>query len=148
MGLSKTPYGEGQGHGWFQQLRDQDDAKRPQTFSVRESLTHARMALLNKTETVGDISTTRPITILAPVYRLRGKMMTKKMLGHILPHLPANLPGSVPGRSSADMTAAIQIQMEESLLMKTDWLVSLLTFPRPTTPCPDPSWGVSTNDLE
>ena len=84
------------------------------------ALSHARMALLNKTETVGDISSTRPITILATVYRLWGKMMTRKMLDHVLPHLPQSLFGSVPGRCAADMTAAIQLQMEEALLTKTD----------------------------
>ncbi|CAE7253684.1 unnamed protein product [Symbiodinium sp. CCMP2592] len=107
-----------------------------------EAITHARMALLNKSDVVGDISTTRPITILATVYRLWGKIMTKKMLGHILPHLPTSLFGSVPGRCPADMTAAVQIQMEESLLMKTDLAgVSLdfskayNTLPRPILEC-------------
>ncbi|OLP84062.1 putative 149 kDa protein [Symbiodinium microadriaticum] len=78
-----------------------------------DSLTHARMALLNKTDQIGDISTTRPITILATVYR-----------------------------SSTDMTAAIQLQMEEALLLKTelagvslDFSKAYNTLSRPVLEC-------------
>ena len=78
-------------------------------------LCHARMALLYKTDEVGDISMTRPITILASVYRLWAKLATKKMLAHIQAHLPKTLYGSVPGRCKMDMIGVVQTKIEKAL---------------------------------
>ncbi|CAE6945510.1 unnamed protein product [Symbiodinium sp. CCMP2592] len=81
-----------------------------------DNLCKARMALLYKTQEVGGISSTRPITILATVYRIWAKIATRKMMQHILPSLPETLFGSVPGRSAADMTSRVQLQLEKCLL--------------------------------
>ena len=82
-----------------------------------QNLKKARMAMLYKTERIGDMVTvtTRPITILA-TYRMRARIVTKKMLQHIRPHLPATLFGSVPGRSARDMVPVVQGQLEQALL--------------------------------
>ncbi|CAE7413448.1 unnamed protein product [Symbiodinium sp. CCMP2592] len=81
-----------------------------------QALLRARMALLHKTTEIGDITTTRPITVLASVYRLWAKIMTRKLLRHVTPHLPKTLFGSVPGRCSGDMVGAVQSRLERSLL--------------------------------
>ncbi|CAE7903907.1 unnamed protein product [Symbiodinium microadriaticum] len=81
-----------------------------------DALLQARMALLHKTTTIGDVATTRPITILTSVYRLWAKIITRKMLSHVLPHLPKTLFGSVPGRCSGDMVAMVQTRLEKALL--------------------------------
>ena len=81
-----------------------------------QNVSQARMALLYKTDTVGDIATTRPITILATIYRIWAKIVTRKMLTHIKPHLPRTLFGSVPGRAANDMVSVVQGQLERALL--------------------------------
>ena len=81
-----------------------------------QDLCLARMALLQKSDELGDISSTRPITILASVLRLWGKMTTRRMLRHIQAHLPATLFGSVPGRSTTDMIGIVQTHLEEALI--------------------------------
>eukprot|EP00439_Symbiodinium_sp_Y106_P048697 s738_g6.t1 len=80
------------------------------------TLCKARMALLYKTSEVGDIATTRPITILATMYRTWAKLVTKKMLHHIRKVLPETLFGSVPGKSSMDMVSEIQMLLEKALI--------------------------------
>ena len=63
---------------------------------------------------------TRPITILASVYRLWAKLVTKKMLAHIQAHLPKTLYGSVPGRCKMDMIGVVQTKIEKALLQGQD----------------------------
>ncbi|CAE7817828.1 unnamed protein product [Symbiodinium sp. CCMP2592] len=81
-----------------------------------KNVRQARMALLYKTQTIGDMATTRPITILATVYRIWAKIITRKMLKHIVPSLPKTLFGSVPGRAASDMVSVVQGQLEQALL--------------------------------
>ncbi|CAE7472939.1 Pol [Symbiodinium sp. CCMP2592] len=80
----------------------------------------ARMALLYKTDQIGDVSTTRPITVLASILRLWAKLVTKRMLQHVKAHLPETLFGSVPGRSTADMIGLIQTKLESALIGGTN----------------------------
>ena len=86
------------------------------------------MALLHKSDTIGDISTTRPITILATMYRLWAKIMTNKMLKHVAHALPVTLYGSVPGRCAGDMVAAVQTKLERALLSGNTMLGVSLDF--------------------
>ena len=81
-----------------------------------KTLQKARMALLYKTEEIGQVASTRPITILASFYRLWAKILTRKIFQHIGPHLPQTLYGSVPGRSSNDMVGAVQIKLERAII--------------------------------
>ncbi|CAE7571190.1 unnamed protein product [Symbiodinium sp. CCMP2592] len=81
-----------------------------------KALMKARMALLYKTEELGQVASTRPITILASVYRLWAKIATKKIFKHIGPHLPRTLYGSVPGRSSNDMVGSVQMRLEKAII--------------------------------
>ena len=56
----------------------------------------------------------RPITILSTIFRLFGKIFSRKILHHYLPHLPKSLFGSIPGRSSCD--AAWQLATQDTTL--------------------------------
>ncbi|CAE7360715.1 unnamed protein product, partial [Symbiodinium sp. CCMP2456] len=81
-----------------------------------KALTRARMSLLYRTDQVGQVETTRPITILASVFRLWGKIMARKIANHIGGALPATLYGSVPGRSTSDMISSVQTRLEQALI--------------------------------
>ncbi|CAE7621051.1 RTase [Symbiodinium sp. CCMP2592] len=80
----------------------------------------ARMALLYKSDQVGEVSSTRPITILASVLRLWAKLVTRKMFSHLKSYIPPSLFGSVPGRSATDMVGILQTRLEAALLDKDD----------------------------
>ena len=106
------------------------------------ALTKARMALLHKGDTIGDVSMTRPITILASTYRLWAKIMTNKMLKHVRPSLPKTLFGSVPGRCAGDMVAAVQTRLEKAMLQGDTVLGVSLDFSKAYNTLPRELLGV------
>ena len=61
----------------------------------------------------------RPITILSTIFRLFGKIFSRKILHHYLPHLPKSLFGSIPGRSSCDAAWQLATQIEEAMATDT-----------------------------
>ena len=79
-------------------------------------LTRARMHLIRKNSTPGDINSTRPICILPNVYRLWGKIMTAKCFKHLKGVIPPCICGSVPGRSAIDLAMQLQSEIEEHII--------------------------------
>ena len=57
----------------------------------------------------------RPITVLPTLYRLWGKIMSRKVFQVMLPFLPKDLYGSVPGKSTMDAAWELQSTLEECL---------------------------------
>ena len=57
----------------------------------------------------------RPITVLPTLYRLWGKVMSRKVFQAMLPFLPNDLYGSVPGKSTMDAAWELQSTLEECL---------------------------------
>ena len=101
-----------------------------------KTICKARMASLYKTMEVGDIASTRPITILATVYRVWAKILTRKVLQHIQSELPRSLYGSVPGKASTDMVTAVQLQLEKALIQEEPMAGISLDFSKPYNTLP------------
>ena len=79
-------------------------------------LLSAVVTLLAKTATPTSPRDARLITILPTIYRLFGKVMSKKIFQAITRHLPPGLFGSVPGKSTEDAAWALQSSLEEALI--------------------------------
>ena len=86
-----------------------------------ESMRHAKVHLLAKSQEVRDVSSTRPITIVSTVFRVWARLVTARVFKHIKGSLPGTLFGSVPGKSITDLFLAMQLQMETASVCGTDW---------------------------
>ena len=81
----------------------------------RQLLT-AVVALLAKVSCPLTAKDARPITVLPTIYRLFGKVISKKIFSCMAPHLPASLFGSVPGKSAEDAAWALQSHLECAII--------------------------------
>ena len=70
-----------------------------QTGVWPDQLCHGLVTLLAKIDNPETPKHGRPVTILPVLYRLFGKIMSKKVFTHWQGHLPESLFGSVPGRT-------------------------------------------------
>ena len=83
-----------------------------QTGVWPDQLCHGLVTLLAKIDNPETPKHGRPVTILPVLYRLFGKIMSKKVFTHWQGHLPESLFGSVPGRSSIDAAWQLASQIE------------------------------------
>ena len=79
------------------------------------SLSTAWVALLAKIPEPLQPKDGRPITVLPTLYRLWGKIMSRKVFQALLPFIPNDLYGSVPGKSTMDAAWELQSTLEECL---------------------------------
>ena len=78
-------------------------------------LLSAFVSLLAKVPRPTSAKDGRPITILPTLYRIWGKIVSRKIFAAIVDHLPPDLFGSVPGRSALDAAWELQCQIEHAL---------------------------------
>ncbi|CAE7445849.1 unnamed protein product [Symbiodinium sp. CCMP2592] len=79
-------------------------------------LAQATVHVLAKVDTPQNIGQGRPITVYATIYRLWASVAAKAILRHWATWLPASVRGCVPGRGAREVSLAIEIMIEESLL--------------------------------
>ena len=86
------------------------------TCGFPRHLAQATVHVLAKVDEPQNIGQGRPITVYATIYRLWASVAAKAILQHWATWLPASVRGCVPGRGAREVSLAIELMIEDSLL--------------------------------
>ena len=89
------------------------------TIGLPDHLMRAKVGVLAKSPDPTSIRESRPITVLATVYRVWSSVFTRQVLHQWRPAFPSTIAGSMPGRACRDLSYLQQHQLELSILSST-----------------------------